>query len=321
LSEVAIKRSDDMYIVKCPHCGAEYRIPVNLRYATCPYCGTTIAIDRRVVEENHYLFRVYIDGNKAYRLAVEFAGQQWNSPGDLASKAVYESAKLHYVPIYVYSISYSVMTADQRVREILGGTDTVLERYVAEIAISSPVIPIHPRYSFPVRGRDKFKPVSGKTAVFHRPERDPYKILTELKKRYYSEALGLLRSIGVEAEVIDSSRYEGVAHYPFWEIIYRVDGNRYRAFVDATDGTIVYVEYPLSFTGRVLSLTASAIIFIGTAALGLGVGMLMHHTIIGLVGGVLSGLPAYKALYGSAKRRIGKYIFNPEEEGLFAPVR
>ncbi len=320
--EITIRKIDGEYEVECPYCGAHYRVPEHASYGTCPYCGTTIALAKRTIEEKHYIFRVYIDSNKAYRLATKFASQQWNSPGDLADKAVYETAKLHYIPIYVYNISYRIQTEDPKIKHLVEEMETILERYVAEIALSKPVIPIHPRYGFPVRGRDRFKPFKRKkNLVFHRPDRDPYKILVELKKIYYKEAQSLAQSLGGPVEIEDNSSFIGVAHYPFWEIVYRKDGNRYRAYVDAADGTIVYVEYPLSFTGRVLSFTASAAIFVGTAALGLGIGLLLHHTVIGLIGGVLAGAPAYRTLFSSSKEKIGKYIYNPEEEGFFAPVR
>ena len=336
--ESVLKREGGFVRVKCPYCGAEYKVPATVTYATCPYCGTTFMINKPGERIEHYLYRLIIDKNKAYRLARDFATQQIGVVDDLVEKASFKSAKLYYLPIYIYEINVKVPckeeaeTLEKQEEEIMehkarelklkvhGGEET---EYVLKPAIDKIPFPFPQNYGFPARSRMYFKPTILKNGVYLQPTLDPIKIFEEVKKPSLRKAVEEARiSCSHGYEVIDESKYNGLAHYPFWHIVYTYNNRDYNAVVDASDGTIVYLEYPLSMKGRLMVFGGG----LGVLGLSSGIGAYLSASLIGdplpgLIGGLVTGLPGF--LYGAYRvaRFKGEYRFRPGEEAVFVPPR
>ncbi len=307
---VMMREKEGMIELRCPYCGAEYRVPKGTVYATCPYCGTTVRIGEKRVEERHYVFRLMIDKNRAYRDLVEYAEQQWNSVHGLSAKASMNKAILHYLPLYIVRINIRVESEEGR----------EYKKYVSALAMKQPPFPLPPDYGFPVRGRDSFKPAIIKNTRYYMPNLPPALVVSRLKAEYLEEAKELAEALG-GAKIIDESGLEGIAHYPFWEIRYVYKEKNYRGIIDGADGTVVYLEYPLSMTGRIMTLSAGTAILLGSTGLGAGIGLVAQHPLAGLIAGLISGVAGAVRLYTASFSPIGRYRYNPAEEGYLAPVR
>ncbi len=307
---VMMREKEGMVEIRCPYCGAEYKVPRGSVYATCPYCGTTVKIGEQRVEEKHYVFRLMIDKNRAYKDIVEYAEQQWNSVRGLVEKALVEKAILHYLPLYIIRINIRVEAEEGR----------EYKKYVSALAMKQPPFPLPPDYGFPVRGKDTFKPSIIKNTRYYMPDIPPSLIVSRLKAEYLEEAKELAEALG-GANIVDESSMEGVAHYPFWEIHYKYEDRIYRGVIDGADGTIVYLEYPLSTTGRIMTLSAGTTILLGCVGLGAGIGILAAHPLLGAVAGLISGIAGAVRLLTASFSIVGRYRYNPAEEGYLAPIR
>ncbi len=307
---VTMREKDGMVEIRCAYCGAEYKVPRGSVYATCPYCGTTMKISEQRIEEKHYLFRLMIDKNRAYKDIVEYAGQQWNSVHGLAKKTSVWKTILHYLPLYIVKINIRVEAEEGR----------EYKRYVSALAMKQPPFPLPPDYGFPVRGKDTFKPSIIKNTRYYMPDIPPSLIVSRLKAEYLEEAKEFAEALG-GASIVDESSMEGVAHYPFWEIHYKYNDRIYRGIIDGADGTIVYLEYPLSTTGRIRILSAGTTILLGCTGLGAGVGALVAHPLLGAAAGLISGIAGAMRLLTTSFSTVGRYRYNPAEEGYLAPVR
>ena len=321
-------------LVKCPYCGAEYRVPATVTYATCPYCGTTFRIGKPEEEIEHYLYHLNIDKNKAYRLARDFATQQIGVVEDLAQAASFKEAKLYYVPVYIYEINIKApcreeleelkkeeAERDKEIRLKIHGGEEV--DYVIKPAVEDLPIPLPKDYGFPARARSYFKPAVLKNGRYLQPLLDPIKIFNMVKQPYVSKATEEARiSCSSGYEVIDKSSYRGIAHYPFWHIKYTYNGKEYEALVDAADGTIVYLEYPLSMSGRLIGVAGGSGTLIASAIIGGLISLkLMEELLPGLIGGAIAALPALGYTLYRLARSKGIYKFKPGEEAVFLPVR
>ncbi len=318
-------------LVKCPYCGAEYRIPETVTYATCPYCGTTFKIENPEEKIEHYLFRMIIDKNNAYRLAKSFATQQIGVAEDLADNAEFRSAKIYYVPVYIYEVKI-LAPCKEELEELEKEKESSIElgvhggeevNYVLVVANDNLPIPLPENYSFPARARMYFKPSILKNGVYLQPLLDPYEVFEEVKQPSLKQAVEeaeMACSNGYE--VIDESQYLGIAHYPFWHIKYSYKGKEYQALVDAADGTIVYLEYPYSLKGRLIGFTGGLGALIGAGLIG---GVIADKIAglftAGFIGGALTASPGLVYTLINLARFKGVYRYKPEEEAIFLPVR
>ncbi len=314
--------------VKCPYCGAEYRVPETVSYATCPYCGTTFKLDKPGEKIEHFLFKMQYDKNDAFRIAKEIGAHQVGVVEDLADAASFDSAKLYYVPVYIYEINIKTPCKGEKeeVNEngeidlsIHGGEEV---GYTITPALRNLPIPLPPNYGFPARARMYFKPTVLKNGVYLQPELDPYQVFEEIKKPSLRQAIEEAKIACPEGyDIIDKSRYLGIAHYPFWLITYTYQGQKYQALVDAADGTLVYLEYPLSMKGRVSSLTGGIASMIGGAIIGLIAGVALGGPLYGLIGGLMATLPGGIMAASKIFKSKETFKFKPGEEGLYMLVR
>ncbi len=255
--------------VHCPYCGAEYEAPDYAQYLVCPYCGTVLREGR--VFESVYIFEPRLDKTAAFNKALGF--KPWASPRDLASSAAPTGAELHFVPLYLY---YYEPLKD-------------LAMYVTALALEKPPFYIPEEYEFPTRWRMAFKPSLERGAVFHQPQLDPQRAWERGSKRYLKEARNYASAFKIA--VADKVSFEGIVYYPFWRLRYTYRGKEYVAVVDAAEGDVVYMEYPVSRRGRAASLAAAATILMGSALVGAVIGALSHPA-GGLLAGLLGGLAA-----------------------------
>lgn len=305
--------------VKCPYCGAEYSVPRSVTYATCPYCGTTFKLNNPGEKVDHYLFKVFIDDQRAFSLVKSFSSQQVGAEKSVVSEASFTSSKLFYIPIYLYEVKVKALCRDGS-SDFHGG-----ESYNQYVVAAVDELPITlPRgYGFPARGREYFKPSISRNYVYLQPLKDPTAVFEELKRGDINEALSEAREAcpSSNIELVDESRYVGLAHYPFWEIEYSYRNEVFKAVVDASDGTIVYLEYPLSMKNSFKALVG---VFTGAITASLIGAMIATQSSTALIGGIASFITFTPALYISLSaflKRKGRYTYNPKEEAEFLPTR
>lgn len=312
----------------CPFCRAEFRALKTQTYATCPYCGTTFRVDNPDAAVEHYIFAIHYDKNSAYRLVKEFALMQIGVAEDFESSSEFESSYLYFIPLYIYDVSVRVRCRGGREEagegrieiSVHGGEEAA---HIVTPAAENLPLKIPPGYSFPARGRRFFKPSVLGEGVYLQPSLDPEAVFARVKEPYVSKAVAeAATSCGGGYDLIDSSRYVGVAHYPFWLVKYRYRGRTHTSIVDASDGTILHLEYPLSLKSRAVGLVGGVLaVLIAGAVGGLITAALLGSSIYGFIGGATSSLPALAVALERFTRSRGLYRYNPSEEAVFAPVR
>lgn len=272
--------------MKCPFCGAEFNAPPGRKIYVCPYCGT--AISEGKTYERVYIFKPSVDKTSAFKKVLNF--RPFGSPDDL-DRATPASAELHFLPLYLYHVTFEPLNE--------------LETYATALAISAPPLKVPKSYVFPARGYTAFRPSLEKTGVFHTPDLDP------------EDAVKLLGDLMDEAEtyaqvfktrIVVRWSFEGLVYHPMWDLVYDYNGRRYNAVVDATDGTVLYMEYPLSKRGRAEGAGAAAISALGAAALGALAALYAGLSPwLGAFGGMLASSGAVYRLLSYSLARVGKY--------------
>lgn len=261
--------------VRCPYCGAEYEAPDYAQYLVCPYCGTVLREGR--VFESVYIFEPRLDKTAAFEKALGF--RPWASPRDLASSARPADAELHFVPLYLYYVYFEPLKE--------------LATYATALALEKPPFYIPEDYEFPARWRTAFKPSLERKATFHQPQLDPERAWERRSKQFSKEARGYASAFKIK--VVDKTSFEGIVYYPFWRLKYAYGDKEYAAVVDAAEGDVVYMEYPISRRGRAASLAAAAAILFGSAIVGGISGSFLFAVselapVMGLLGGLLAGI-------------------------------
>lgn len=313
---------------RCSFCSAELEVPKTYTYATCPYCGTTFRVDKPDAKVDHYLFTVSYDKNAGYRLVKEFALMQVGVAKDLDVNADFESAYQYFVPLYVYEVNVKALckegsekTEEDKVEVDIHGGEEVA--YVIVPAVNAIPIAIPSNYSFPARSRTYFKPSVIREGVYLSPTTDPETLFGKVKEPYISKTVSEAKTAcGYGYSLVDNSKYIGIAHYPFWLIKYRYRGREYTSILDAADGTVLYLEYPLDSSSRLKGLvggiaaTAVAIILGGMLSLSL-----VSDSAGGVIGGAIASIPILFIALQKFLRTRGVYRYKPSEEAVFAPIR
>ncbi|MEM3327030.1 MAG: transcription factor IIB, partial [Thermoproteus sp.] len=214
----------------------------------------------------------------------------WASPRDLPTASP-ASAELHFVPLYLYYVYFSPLDE--------------LATYVAVSALRDPPFYIPKDYKFPARWRAPFKPSLERKAVFHQPQLRPEEAWAQASRRYDREARAYASAFKVPIE--DRSRLEGLVYYPFWRLEYDYGGRRYSAVVDAAEGDVVYMEYPVSRRGRAGSALAAAALILGSVVIGAVAGAFALHPLWGMAGGAVGGVGGALRLLAFAVERKAVY--------------
>ncbi|MEZ0249277.1 MAG: hypothetical protein ABWJ97_08375, partial [Thermoproteus sp.] len=99
------------------------------------------------------------------------------------------------------------------------------------------------------------------------------------------------------------SGFEGLVYYPFWRLQYGYRDKKYAAVVDAAEGDVVYMEYPISVRGRAQSAIAAAMLIVGATAVSGLVGVGYGAAAPTAVGGLVASLPGVWRIKYTVERR------------------
>jgi TFIIB zinc-binding. len=273
-------------IIQCPYCGAKYEAPPGRRFYVCPYCGTVVSEGR--VYESVYIFKPAVDKTDAFRRVLNL--KPVGSPDDLPA-ATPTAAELHFVPLYLYHITFQPLPE--------------LETYAAAPAVSQPPVELPKGYRFPVRWRTPFKPSLEKMGIFHQPDLNP-----EASFHALSEVVEEARDYAsvFKVRIAATWAFEGIVYYPLWRLEYQYGNRRYTASVDAADGTVLHMEYPLSRRGRAQGAAFAAAALLGSAALGAFVAHWAGlYPDMGALGGGIASTGAALRLAAFATASRGRY--------------
>ena len=287
--------------IKCPYCGAVFEVPETVSIAVCPYCGTAVWQATGEVFNEHYMFEVRYEYNRAFDAARMVAHRQFAAPDDLYESAQPKGGFLHFIPLYLYHISVRAECPDN--------PEAGLEEdYAAVLAIKKPLEGMPESYRFPVRGRRFFEPARIERGRYYQPELDPKQLIPKVsesaKKRALREALDACR----DPKLVDETKWLGIVHYPVWEIKYAYRGKEYRALVDGSDGSVIYLEYPIGGKERGTLLAMGFGGILASIVLGGIVSAVAAGSPAGAAGGLLAGLGLlYPTLrLGAARKGIYK---------------
>ena len=273
--------------MKCPYCGAEFQAPPGKKLYVCPYCGTVVSEGKSM--ENVYIFKPTVDKTTAFRRVLNF--RPVASPRDLDT-ATPTSAELHFLPLYLYHVVFYPFTD--------------LETDVAALALSKPPFTLPKSFKFPARWRTPFKPSLERIGVFHTPDLEVDEAFEKIGD--VLEEARLYASV-FKSKVDIDRRFLGVAYYPFWVLEYRYKNSTYKSVVDAVEGFVLYMEYPIAARGRLTKLGLAAAITSAASLVGAGVAAFLGLSILlGALGGAAaSGGAALRLLKITAARR-GIYV-------------
>ncbi len=286
--------------IRCSYCGAEFEVPETVSVAVCPYCGSTIWVQSGEIFKEHYIYDLRIEYNKAYNNAIGIAQRQFAAPEDLAMSATPSEGMLHFVPLYLYQVKIRAECPENPHAGIE-------ERWKTVLAMSTPIKGLTPEYRFPTRGRRFFEPRILKRGKYHQPDRDPRELLELVVS---SSRIRAMREAYNECDnptLHDESKWLGIIHYPFWQVGYTYQGKEYYGLVDASDGTVVYLEYPIGSKRRQILVGGAIGLVLAGALLGAGVGSLLGAAKSGLEGGVLASLGGVFNMLRMGTARIGRY--------------
>ncbi|MCE4625336.1 MAG: zinc ribbon domain-containing protein [Desulfurococcales archaeon] len=290
-----------MKSVRCPYCGATFQVPATVQVAVCPYCGTTIWLNTGQVFKEHYMYPIRVEFNKAYDNVLGLAERQFAAPEDIRKAASPDAGRIHFVPLYLYHVKVRA--------ECPGNPEAGLEEeWVSRLAVKNPIQGLSINYRFPTRGRRFFEPRTLERGKYYQPDLDPKELLSEVTSRATLKALREAYNWCDEPKIVNESKWEGIVHYPFWEIRYSYNGRKYYALVDATDGTVVYLEYPIGTKKRGYLLSAAAGLLLGGMVIGAGLGYAIGSTTAGLAGGAVSSLPGVYKFLSLGVSRVGRYV-------------
>ncbi len=251
--------------VKCPGCGATFKVPEDTRTYTCPYCG--LVFGEKKPGEDHYYFPAIRE--EPYSLLLRYVQRQFGVPSDIALNSSLRRRELHYVPVYFYYVYGRVSGECGR----YGWTEAEEGAYIGIVA-SERFSKLLEDYPFPVRGKKFFSQEVYRLGRYHEPEFDEAEArrraerkLDELLRGELRKQCKSLRGVKEHARRVE---YRGLIHYPIYHLSYAYGGSLYQAFIDGSDGKIILAEHPLKLQTRILQLSVAAgLIFLALAMGGL----------------------------------------------------
>jgi len=286
--------------ITCPYCGARFEVPETVTIAVCPYCGTTVWASTGEVFREHYMFDVRIEYNRAFDNVRMLAQRQFAAPDDIYERASPEAGRLHFIPLYLYHVSVRA--------ECPGNPEAGLEEeYAALVATRRLPEGLDEEYRFAVRGRKFFEPAKIERGIYYQPDLDAKELLPKATERARMKALREASEECDNPKLVDESKWLGIVHYPFWEVIYKYEERRFRGIVDATDGTVVYLEYPIGGRERGVLLAMSAGLLLLSALIGAAIGSAVGSTIYGGAGGLVAGIAGSIPSFRLGAARVGRY--------------
>jgi len=286
--------------IRCPYCGARFTAPEGVSVAVCPYCGTAVWQASGDEIEGHFIYEDMLGYEGAHEAVKDAVQRQNGAPSDIGENLLASSGHLHYVPLHLYHVKVKASCP--------GSGDAVVEEYKTFLASRSPPRGVPEDYRFPVRGWREFRPKILDYGVYHQVEVDQ----EELKRAASAKARRRVTLYALngcdEPQVEDETHWDGIIHYPFWEVIYTYGNHKYRGLVDAAGGIVLYLEYPVSPGKRRTRLGLASAMILGGLALGSLMGGLAGQPFAGALGGFAATLPAAYPL-AREKKIVGVYRF------------
>ncbi len=295
--------------VTCPVCSATFKVPDTVTVATCPYCGATFKIESGEKVGEHFFFPPMKE-DPAGKL-LKFISRQYGAPADIVDARVTRK-ELHWVPVYFFYLH-----GKSKYKE------TVEEVRFLGIPAGSPFKTLLMNYPFPVRGKKFFDESIVKKGKYYEPEM-PREQAEEIARSNITTALQQeAREEGsptgeLELEVV----FQGLVHYPLWEVHYEYNGGNFVNFVDGTDGRVVRAEYPLMSEARKRA-TLLGIGLIGAGVLLGTIASVYAGTVWGLIGGLVGGGAGAAGVFskGSVSKRVVSEVMGIKKGNTyFMPV-
>lgn len=275
--------------VQCPTCSAKFAVPDTVSVATCPYCGTTFEVESREKVGEHFFFPPV--GKDPAGLLLKFISREYGAPADIVDARV-KAKVLHYVPVHFFYIHGNLMGSTAEEVMLIG--IPAVEKFKELLR----------DYPFPVRGKRFFDENIVKKGKYYEPEIGR----EEAEEEAISKVVAAIR-----AEARDSGdrfseerleldvHYQGLVHYPIWEVHYEYGGEEFHGFVDGADGRVIEAKYPMTSEAR----KKAGVLGGGILAAGIVAGIIFGTAggFWGFLGGFIPGLAgAVPILFKSARR-------------------
>ena len=296
--------------VTCPTCSAKFKVPDTVSIATCPYCGTTFHVHTGEESQVDHFFFPPMREDPAGKL-LKFLSRQYGAPADIVDAKVTKK-ELHWVPVYFFYLHGRSKSKE-----------TVEEVEFFGIPAGSPFTTLLTEYPFPIRGKRFFDESIVKRGKYYEPDLDREKAETIARSRLES---ALKREASEESAYAGglelNVKFQGLVHYPLWEIHYEYGGERFVNFVDGTDGRVIRAEYPLMSEAR----KKATILGVGMIGTGLILGVAASVAVgglWGLVGGFAGGFAGALGIFtkGSVKKRTVSEVIKARRGNVyFQPV-
>jgi len=289
--------------LRCPYCGARFSVREETAIAVCPYCGTALWPANGKEVNEHYIYEDQLGLRGAQNAVKEEARRLYSAPEDLGEIMTARSGFLHYVPLHLYHV---------RVKAGCPHSEAAIleEEYKTVLASKFPRLNIPESYTFPVRGWREFQPKILERGMYYHVGTRPEALKSRASERARRRVALHASSICEEPRVEDETHWDGIIHYPFWEINYNYKGRLYKGLVDAAGGDVVYIEYP-TIEGRHSLLGLSTGVLISGLLLGGSVGVFIGQPLAGALGGLTATLPLAYPLARNRKRSTRIYMINP----------
>ncbi|AEK72280.1 hypothetical protein GQS_01890 [Thermococcus sp. 4557] len=291
--------------VQCPTCSAKFKVPDTVSVATCPYCGTTFKLETREEVGEHFFFPPM--RKDAGGVLLKFLSRQYGAPADITGAKIAKK-ELYWVPVYFFYL-HGRSTRWSTIEEV---------RFVG-IPAGSPFQGMLKDYPFPIRGKRFFDEAVVGKGKYYEPkmskEEAEAMARSIMESALRSEASQEDKSLGgVEIEV----KYQGLVHYPLWEVHYEYGGQSFAGYVDGTDGRVVQAEYPLMSGAR----KKATFLGVGVLAAGLIIGIAAagaYGSAWGLIGGLIPGGAGAFGIFrkGAVKKRKVSEVMRLNKGNLY----
>ena len=291
--------------VQCPTCSAKFKVPDTVSVATCPYCGTTFRLETKEELGEHFFFPPM--RKDAGGVLLKFLSRQYGAPADITGAKITKK-ELHWVPVYFFYL-HGRSTRWSTIEEV---------RFVG-IPAGSPFQKLLKDYPFPIRGKRFFDEAVVRKGKYYEPKmsREEAESIARsiMESALRSEASQEDKSLGgVEIEV----KYQGLVHYPLWEVHYEYGGQSFAGYIDGTDGRVVQAEYPLMSGARKKASFLGA----GVLAAGLVIGIIaagVYGSAWGLIGGLIPGGAGAFGIFrkGAVKKRKVSEVMRLNKGNLY----
>jgi len=301
-------------LISCTFCGAELKPSSNETIVTCPYCGTTLRIDGKIIKLHHMLEVLYTQQD-AYDVLLQWVSKQVGAPPDVAAKSKLVQQKLTYYPfwiirheaytgytgldpIYEYSDMDTYLSrADVKPYCTISCTwkkenDEIKRSYTHAIVGREDIPRALKDYRIPLRRKEFFDIEIAKKhgGIILNSLVDRNQAEAIARQRVYDKQTSLIhketKKIEKRKDKMNPKEFSYI-HVPIWLLKYKYGLRKYTALVDAASGRVIYTEYPRSPIFRIIS-TILGLVFFGVAG-GSGYACIFLETpyFIGKVGSLL----------------------------------